>query len=201
MHKAILRELTDEEIRTIDVARIFGEIVDEMDRAKLGRTTVVAAKILEVLATLARLNMATPAEHLKRRAGGSALFDAFLDLVDDKFEKAWSVGDYAAALHTTERTLRRTLRRVADESPLNIIHQRKLIEAKRRLVYTKNSIGQIAYGLGFADSSHFTNFFAEHAGTTPVMFRRQERRPSIPTTFVVTHRDPPRDGGLNDSAA
>jgi AraC family transcriptional activator of pobA len=177
MREAIIRELTDKEVHATEIARIFGEIVDEMDRAQLGRTTVVAAKILEVLAVLARLNTLPFPKRVDAPAAGSSLFDSFCELVDKNFEKTWSVTDYAEALHTTERTLRRTLRRVADESPLDIIHRRKLIEAKRRLIYTKNSIGQIAYGLGFADSSHFTKFFVEHVGTSPAAFRGKERRP------------------------
>jgi AraC family transcriptional activator of pobA len=175
MREAVVRELTNEEVGAIGIARIFNEIVDEMDEVKLGRTTVVAAKILEVFAILARLNALPVVKRLVAPAGESSLFDAFCALVEEHFEKPWSVGDYARSLHTTERTLRRTLRRAADESPLDIIHRRKLIEAKRRLIYTKSSIGQIAYGLGFSDSSHFTNFFVEHARVTPVSFRRSER--------------------------
>jgi AraC family transcriptional regulator, transcriptional activator of pobA len=50
---------------------------------------------------------------------------------------------------------------------------RKLIEAKRQLVYTRSSVAEIAYGLGFGDSSHFTSFFSRHVGVTPVGFRKR----------------------------
>lgn len=166
---ATVRELTSRELRDFGVERIFREIVAEAEDISLGRTSLIAAKILEITAALVRLNVQGPR---RQPSVKSPLLDAFSELLENNYEKAWCVRDYAAALNTTERTLRRTLRKSVDDSPLNIIHRRKLVEGKRRLIYTESSVSQIAYGLGFGDSSHFTKFFSEQTGMTPITFRQ-----------------------------
>ncbi len=173
VRSATLRELTDEEFRTLGLDSTFTDIVEEMQRDMSGKTTIVAAKILELLTTLARLIAMNPTAFPGEHSAASKLFDAFCDLVERNFDKMWSINDYASSLNTTERTLRRIVRRIADERPLDIVHRRKLIEAKRQLVYTRVSIAEVAYSLGFGDSSHFTSFFSRHVGVTPVSFRKK----------------------------
>ena len=40
----------------------------------------------------------------------------------------------------------------------NLIHERIMIEAKRLLLFTDNSISEIAFELGFTDKSYFMRF-------------------------------------------
>ncbi|MDM1514705.1 helix-turn-helix domain-containing protein, partial [Myroides odoratimimus] len=39
------------------------------------------------------------------------------------------------------------------------------------LLYSENSISEIAYNLNFSDSSYFTKYFKRYVGTTPKVFR------------------------------
>lgn len=176
---AIIRELSVADDSTVTIAQTFRDIVTEMEDARPGRTTAIAAKILDIFAILARLNVVPAADRPDIPGGDTSLFHAFCELVESNFDKSWAIQDYAHVLHTTERTLRRTLARIAGESPLDIIHRRKFTEAKRRLVYTDDTIGQIAYRLGFSDSSHFNKFFVKRARMTPVLFRRKEQRSAL----------------------
>jgi AraC-like DNA-binding protein len=53
-----------------------------------------------------------------------------------------------------------------------LIHERLLLEAKREIVYTDNSIKEIAYKLRFKDPAYFNRFFKNLEGMTPNEFRK-----------------------------
>lgn len=52
-----------------------------------------------------------------------------------------------------------------------LIHERTLIEAKRLLLFTNNSIAEIAHELGFTDKSYFMRFFKKHMNLTAQNYR------------------------------
>lgn len=56
-------------------------------------------------------------------------------------------------------------------SSLDVINARLVHEAQRDLVYTSNSIQQLADSLGFADETYFGRFFRKHTGLSPRAFR------------------------------
>jgi AraC family transcriptional activator of pobA len=59
---------------------------------------------------------------------------------------------------------------------MQMVHARILLEAKRQLCYTSNSVSEIAYALGFDDPAYFTRFFSQRTGTSPRTFRRRAPR-------------------------
>ena len=63
------------------------------------------------------------------------------------------------------------------KSPLRILHERMILECKRELTYSSQTVGQIAYELGFTDEAYFSRFFTRHAGMSPSAFRKARRKP------------------------
>jgi AraC family transcriptional activator of pobA len=57
------------------------------------------------------------------------------------------------------------------QTPIQLVHARIVLEAKRQLLYTDNPVRTIAYALGFEDAAYFTRFFARQAGVAPRAFR------------------------------
>ena len=53
--------------------------------------------------------------------------------------------------------------------------QRLLVEAKRQLIFTGQSVSEIAYSLNFSDPSYFSRFFRKYSGQTPQQFRDHRR--------------------------
>ena len=64
---------------------------------------------------------------------------------------------------------------VLGRTPLAIVHDRILLEAKRELLYSVHTVSQISYGLGFAEPGYFCRFFKHHAGQSPMEFRRKKK--------------------------
>lgn len=102
----------------------------------------------------------------------SLLLRRFRALLEQHYRQHWSVTHYAEALHVSSSTLGRACHERFNESPKAIIQQRLLSEAKRRLVYTRQSNEEIAYTLGFKDHAYFARFFKNLEGITAGMYRK-----------------------------
>lgn len=102
---------------------------------------------------------------------GLQLVKDFSILVEQHFRELHHVKDYAELLHKSPKTLAHNFSRAHTYSPLQVIQNRILLEARRQLIYSEKSIKEIAYWLGFADLQSFSRFFNHHAGISPSAFR------------------------------
>lgn len=92
-------------------------------------------------------------------------------LVEQHFKTKHSVKEYADLLSKPSKTLANIFSQVSEKSPLQIIHERKILEAKRMLRYTDKLIKEIAYELGFEDIQTFSRFFKKMENTSPSDFK------------------------------
>lgn len=60
-----------------------------------------------------------------------------------------------------------------EKSPLQIIHDRIILEAKRLLIYTEKTAKEIAYEIGFEDASHLSRMFKKHTSFSPSEFKKR----------------------------
>ncbi|WP_207436123.1 AraC family transcriptional regulator [Sabulibacter ruber] len=95
----------------------------------------------------------------------------FKDSVDSRFRQIKQVSSYADELSITEKRLNQATSRVLGKSPKNVIDDRIMLEAKRLLAHTGDSVKEIGFGLGFNEPTNFIKFFRRHSGTTPMEFR------------------------------
>ncbi len=93
-------------------------------------------------------------------------------LVDNHFKEKRQVQDYADLLHKSPKTLSNLFRTYNEKSPLRIIHERIILEAKRLLYYTDKSISDIAYDLGYEELAPFSKLFKRIEGITPSKFQK-----------------------------
>ena len=96
---------------------------------------------------------------------------AFRDLLEVYFKKHWTAQKYADTLGFSKRTLGSITRKHLNRSPKEVIDQRLLLEIKRLLAHTDQSIKEIAFELGFEDPSNVNKFFKRMSGSTPSSFR------------------------------
>lgn len=94
-------------------------------------------------------------------------------LVDLHFKEKKLVADYADMLHKSPKTLSNLFALHHQKTPLQIIHQRIALEAKRRLLYSEASMKEIAFGLGYKDVAAFSKLVKKHLGMTPGAYRKQ----------------------------
>lgn len=94
-------------------------------------------------------------------------------LVESHFKTKHTVADYAKLLHRSPKTLSNLFAQVSPKTPLQIINERKMLEARRLLRYTDQPVTEIAYAIGYEDAQTFSRFFKTQEGISPSAFREQ----------------------------
>lgn len=98
------------------------------------------------------------------------LLREFNMLVEQHYKEEHQVNAYAEMMNKSAKTLSNSFA-AYNKSPLNIIHDRIILEAKRQLYYSEISSKEIAFNLGFDDPSHFSRLFKKHTGESPTTFK------------------------------
>ncbi|NML39532.1 AraC family transcriptional regulator [Chitinophaga sp. G-6-1-13] len=83
---------------------------------------------------------------------------------------------YAAALHISATYLSETVTAQSGFTVNHWIHEQLMLEARRRLYHTDDTIKEIAHGLGYEDHAYFSRLFRKKTGITPQQFRAQSRK-------------------------
>ncbi|RMA66167.1 helix-turn-helix domain-containing protein [Ulvibacter antarcticus] len=91
-------------------------------------------------------------------------------LVEAHFKKEHSVAFYAGKLNKSPKTISNIFSKLK-KTPLKIIHDRIILEAKRQFIYTNKTSKEIAYDIGFDDASHLSRMFKKQTGSSPTHFR------------------------------
>ena len=92
-------------------------------------------------------------------------------LVEKHFKTKTTVAAYADMLFKSPKTLSNFFKMHIDKSPIEIINNRRLLEAKRLLKYSKIPIQEIAEELSFSDVQAFSNFIKKHTNKSPTFIR------------------------------
>lgn len=96
----------------------------------------------------------------------------FEKLIEQNFLRLKLPKEYAELLFITPNHLNAVCKQAVGKSAGEMIRDRVLLEAKRSLVNSNESISEIAYKLNFEDNSYFTKFFKKYAVVTPEDFRK-----------------------------
>lgn len=88
-------------------------------------------------------------------------------LVEIHFRKERQVQFYAGLLHKSPKTISNIFSLYSKKTPLQIIQERVITEAKRLFYYTDKSVKEIADDLGFEDVAHFSKFFKNCTSQNP----------------------------------
>ena len=98
----------------------------------------------------------------------------FFYLVETNFSTLHRVKEYADKLNKSPKTLSNILRQNGNESPQQIIQERILLEAQKKLLHTNSNISDIGYELGFPNVQAFSRFFRSKTGEAPQNYRERE---------------------------
>ncbi len=93
-------------------------------------------------------------------------------LVEFHFKQQHQVQYYAGLLNKSPKTISNTFTLYSKKTPLQVIQERIVIEAKRLFLYTDKSVKEIADELGFDDAAHFSKFFKKRTSQSPSEFKK-----------------------------
>jgi len=96
----------------------------------------------------------------------------FRELLEQNFNKGFSVKNYADQLNISTKTLATITNSIGSKTPSLLIAERVILEAKRLLAYTTLHINEIGYQLGFEDASYFVKYFKRYTKKSPGSYRK-----------------------------
>lgn len=97
----------------------------------------------------------------------------FKDLLENNYITIKSVNEYAAKLNISDKRLNQATLKIVGKSPKELIDDRIMLEAKRLLIHSNESIKEIGFRLGFEEPTNFIKYFRKHTHKTPVEFRAE----------------------------
>ena len=101
-------------------------------------------------------------------------FVKFRQLLELNYRHNHTVKEYASMLNISSKTLTNSVAESSSFTPLKLINERLVLEAKRQLLYSALTSKEIAFRLGFEDPSYFVKFFKRQTGYLPTSFRKQK---------------------------
>lgn len=104
------------------------------------------------------------------------LLKKFQTKIAAHFQQYHEVGDYAAMLHISAGHLSEAVKARSGKPAIKHIHERLILEARRLLFHTDQSLKEITFNLGFSDTSYFNRFFKRETGETPAVYRSLIRK-------------------------
>jgi transcriptional regulator GlxA family with amidase domain len=98
---------------------------------------------------------------------------AAIRIFGEHIEDPLQIADVAEALSMSERHLERSFKQATGQSPLKYYRLMRLKKARQRVLYSTQSIREIAQSVGYASSTPMTKHYAEAFGVNPNDERRR----------------------------
>ena len=152
------------------IEALLKNMVEEAAWPQQGNALMLEWLARSVLLLLARTHAEQSAAS-RSGHGEFRVFAAFRAAVEQGYKAGLPVAHYAEQLHVTPVRLNRLCLRLAGKSAFDIVQDRLMLEACRKLTYAPSSVASVAYELGFQDPAYFSRAFKRHTGMSPKAFR------------------------------
>ena len=162
-------------------ARMLLPLVQEMEeesrrKEEFGNIDILKSLLTIFLAKVERYGTHERMEKLDTRRPQHLLYMQFRRMVEQDYARRHTVQEYADSLHVAVRTLHKSVHETSGRTPLALINERIMLEARRMVRYTDLMIKEIAAELGYEDPSYFVKFFKRETGCLPSDFRAADSR-------------------------
>ncbi|MGD0754668.1 MAG: helix-turn-helix transcriptional regulator [Bacteroidales bacterium] len=169
-------ELSDEQVEKL--APIYELMFEEINSDYQHKYDVLRNLVFELLHFAMKLQPTTNFD--KQQINASKRISVmFLELLERQFPiddlhqrfSLRSASDFAKQLNIHVNHLNRAIKETTQKTTSQVIAERILQESKILLKHSTWSVSEIAYALGFTETTHFNNFFKKHVQTSPLKFR------------------------------
>ncbi len=100
------------------------------------------------------------------------LVTAFVESIERNIDQR-AVVWHANRIGASARTVARSTAQANRRTPKELLDERVVLEAQRRLAWSDETVETIGRALGFSEASNFARYFRAHTGETPTSFRRR----------------------------
>ncbi|MCK6604186.1 MAG: helix-turn-helix domain-containing protein [Ignavibacteriaceae bacterium] len=149
-----------------DFGRIFSSLVDEFSREDSFKYEMMVLLLKRLLLMSVQLAKTTIDSYIYLEENQVELVRNFSVMVEKHFRESREINYYADLLNKAPKTISNVFAKFSEKSPLQLINERVVIEAKKIFRYSEKSVKDVASELGFPDPAYFSAFFKKHAGET-----------------------------------
>ena len=111
-------------------------------------------------------------EHFTKQDINEKRVYEFMLLLEMNYLEERTAEFYAGNLGISAKRLNQVLKEKLNKTAMQLIHDRIVLEAKRQIIHSENTIKEIGFNLEFKDRSYFSRFFKQHSGQTPQEFQK-----------------------------
>lgn len=153
--------------------RRLSGLAHELRDQSLGYTESVRALLILLMIDVARL---TQSEPIKPPPRPHPLLKPVFQFIEAHYQDQISLCDVAKAVGRSPAYLTDLVRRETGRTVLNWIIDRRMVEARRLLLETDQTVQAIAETLGYLDTGHFIRQFRQYCKVPPQAWRSSQRR-------------------------
>ncbi|WP_430612910.1 helix-turn-helix domain-containing protein [Flavobacterium sp. JP2137] len=153
---------------------LFQQLIAQLSNELLQNTSemVLRAYLQLILAKASSIKLRL-LDQVALSSGKDEQMERFRLLLDAHFLSLHQPMDYAELLDLNAVQLRKKSLKYFGKTPSQLIQDRLILEAKKKLHLTTASIKEIAFQMAFSDAYYFSRFFKKHCGISPAVFRQR----------------------------
>jgi len=164
-------------------SEFYGHVITLMEQLEKLQTSPVnvyavraSHSLLDALIGLIAGEIATIRNSGKTKTNRAAIIEqSFMQLLKTHYKEWKQPARYAEELHITVAHLYDTIKNITGDSVSTYIQHYCMLEAKRLLCFSKLTVREIGYQLGYEEPVYFGKLFKKVTGLTPLQFRQQYR--------------------------
>lgn len=170
-------DITDKEAE--QVMELFAKMFKEIASEYTYKYDVLRNMVFEMVHTALKLRPALTIVDTSGSNAGDRIASLFQELLERQFPiespvqqiRLKTAAEFADQLNVHINHLNRVLKKAVGKTTTQLISERVASEARALLKHTNWNISEIAWCLGFEDTSNFVKFFKKKSATTPQKFR------------------------------
>lgn len=162
--------LTLKKEKLVEIELLFEKLFEEYLSPEAFQQQMILSYMDIIYVELSRLYLAENSQKIIRANTYSEKFQQFETLLEKNYILEKSPSQYADWMNISPKHLNRITKTVIDKTASEVITDRIILEAKRRVLHTKNNFSEIASSLGYEDYAYFSKLFKKASGLAPTEF-------------------------------
>lgn len=149
----------------------IAEMIDELNGSEIPNKDAAVASLLKAFLIYcdSKCNIKITSENNSNQV---QIVTRFKELVATHYTKTHKVSEYAEMMNLSSKYLNQVIKNVLGMTAKQIIHDQLIIQARRELKFSNDSVKVIAFRLGFSEPFHFSNYFKKMMGFSPTEYRK-----------------------------
>ncbi|MFC6095077.1 helix-turn-helix domain-containing protein [Flavobacterium qiangtangense] len=152
------------------IENLFARLFDEYLNKKAFQHQLILSYIDVIYIESSRLYLEDNSQKIIKANSYSEKFQQFESLLEKNYIKEKSPSQYAEWMNISPKHLNRITKSVIGKTASEVITDRIILEAKRRVLHTKNNFSEVAFSLGYDDYAYFSKLFKKASALTPTDF-------------------------------